>query len=223
MRRTEERQVTDDVLFIGAHCDDIELGCGATISRLLRSTKYELAMFVLSSTTLAGQPMRSVAGLAKDALQDENNRRIVNAAYADGKPSSFPAMYDSLFTAVKQKVQGFTGWIFMPEPDQHQDHVTTFEIVTRAATKNATLVTYRTSAWSCPAFQANLYVPVADEDVKRKQAAVNVYRQAFYPTKPYVQPDVVESQLVVDGMAVNSRYAEAFRMYRGDLGTLKLW
>jgi len=107
------------VLCLGAHCDDIEIGCGGTILRLLREEPgREIYWKVFSST-----PVRRQEGV-KSAALFLNGAKSKKVVIGNCRDAYFPSLYRRIkgeFEALKEQ--------FAPDLilthyryDLHQDH-----------------------------------------------------------------------------------------------------
>jgi LmbE family N-acetylglucosaminyl deacetylase len=102
-------QETLKVLFLGAHSDDIEIGCGGTILRLLREyPQLEITWVVFSAL---GERGREAKNSADDFLKDVPMKKIMVHEFKDGY---FP--YSG--TQIKVPDVIFTHY----RNDLHQDH-----------------------------------------------------------------------------------------------------
>lgn len=193
------------VLFLGAHCDDIELGCGGLINQRHASWEISCLTFsrivVNSSISLREYSLTALSGLGVDRDRLE---------YRGIAPSSFQSHADEIWAALRERQPDL---VFTQEPDDHQDHTTLFDTTMRAFQPGTSIVTYRATARSCPAFAANLYAPLSQEQLAAKVRAIETY-QPVYSHKPYLRPEAIKAQAVVDGLVIGCEAAEAFRVVR---------
>lgn len=107
------------ILMLGAHCDDIEIGCGGTILKLCAEhPDLEVTWAVFCST-----PQRSLEARASAAafLEGVKYSRVIIKTHRDGfLPHAGPALKEE-FESLKSEVTPdliFTHY----RDDQHQDH-----------------------------------------------------------------------------------------------------
>lgn len=193
------------VLFLGAHCDDIELGCGGLINQRFRS--WDIACLTLSrlvvNSSISLQEYSiaalSTLGVSPDQIEHRNYH-----------PSNMPTHVDDIWADLR----AFTpDVVFTQEPDDHQDHTVLYETTLRAFNPGTSVITYRATSRSCPVFNANLYAPLTPEELAAKVVAIEKY-QPVYSHKPYLRPEAIKAQAVVDGLAIGCEAAEAFRVVR---------
>src|SRR6476619_1598846 len=79
------------VLFLGAHCDDIEIGCGGTVMQLAR--RYPKARFVWVTLSSDAQRAAETRAAAERLLQDARERDIRIEAF---RGSYFPSCFSEL-------------------------------------------------------------------------------------------------------------------------------
>lgn len=196
-----------NVLFLGCHCDDIELGCGATIHKYrnvwnitcvtLSSSgpkgKYP-ELYVTSSKSLEFLGASNIKNMWFETLEFENNREEIWETLFDLNSELSPQI------------------VFTQEIDEQQDHATLYRETLRNF-KKSTVLTYRATSRSCPNFHANWYEIVSEQDVAAKIKALEHY-DVYIGKKRYFDPEVIRSALVADGVYVESLYAECFRLVK---------
>lgn len=196
------------VLFIGAHPDDIELGCGGLIHHILPQT--DILCVTLSDnqknpllSNLVEEHFRSMAvlGVPKEKVllgQFETRRfphlRQEILEYMIGLNRSFKP--DIVFVHTKS--------------DIHQDHGTITEEALRAF-RGVTVLGYdvlRSSYGFFPSF----LVEVTEEDVDCKIRALAEYHT--YAAKYYFDPSITRSTMIRHGALCERPFAEGFDILR---------
>ena len=79
---TYDRSAGLNILCIGAHCDDIEIGCGGTILRLI--SEYKISSVYWFVFTSNDNRMQEAEDCARQFLQKVVNPEIVIKDYRDG-------------------------------------------------------------------------------------------------------------------------------------------
>jgi LmbE family N-acetylglucosaminyl deacetylase len=107
------------ILALGAHCDDIEIGCGGTILRLADARpRVEVLWAVFCSSATRAQEARASAAAF---LQGAAEQRIVVHEFQDAfLPYSGPAVKEA-FEALKKDFSPDIVFTHYRE-DRHQDH-----------------------------------------------------------------------------------------------------
>ena len=110
---------TLSILCIGAHPDDIEIGCGGTILKLLKnSCAVNVTWVVLSANKIRS---RETSASAKLFLKDSKEKKIL---FQDFRDSFFP----STATPIKEFFELLKNFVFPDiifthyRHDRHQDH-----------------------------------------------------------------------------------------------------
>jgi LmbE family N-acetylglucosaminyl deacetylase len=107
------------VLCLGAHCDDIEIGCGGTILRLLREQpECEMYWKVFSSTPTRKREAVRSAGLFLDGAK---SKKLVIRSYPD---SNFPSLQRRIKLEFERLKKECTPDLILTHyrHDLHQDH-----------------------------------------------------------------------------------------------------
>jgi LmbE family N-acetylglucosaminyl deacetylase len=151
------------VLCLGAHCDDIEIGCGATLVRLAR--EYPGIRFVwgiFSGDAAREQESRAAAQRLTPAGACELRFHTFRDRFF---PSETPAIKES-FDALRATVQPhlvFTHFL----ADRHQDHRVIAEL-TWNTFRSHLILEYEIPKYEGDLGQPNLFVPLAAADLDRK-------------------------------------------------------
>jgi LmbE family N-acetylglucosaminyl deacetylase len=194
-------------LAIGAHPDDIEIGCAGTLLKLIESSAVSEILWVV----LSGEGERA-----------EEARRSAEALL-DGVPDSevmicdFP---DGFFPYEGKKVKDFFEDLkreFLPDvvfthqrDDLHQDHRVTCEL-TWNTFRDHLILEYEVPKYDGDMSAPNAFVPLSERLSKRKIEHL-MDHFASQRSKAWFREDLFTSLLRLRGMECNSpsSHAEAF-------------
>jgi LmbE family N-acetylglucosaminyl deacetylase len=194
------------VLAVGAHPDDVELGCGATLLRHVANGD-EVTILVLTT----GQRGR-VEGLSRRAEQEEAARRLgVGLRWATFHDGSVPDGPETV-TVIDEALAATRAEVLYTHAsrDTHQDHRATATASLAAARRLATILHYETP--STQGFEPTIYVDVAGT-VDEKLAALRSHLSQVLRQGP-VDLEAIEAQARFRGFQGRVRYAEAFEPAR---------
>jgi len=195
------------ILCIGAHCDDIEIGCGGTLLRLLdRDDPPAVTWVVLSSNA-----ERRAEGLASanNVLARARQKEIVIGELRDGYLPYLGEAVKDFFEALKPRVSPdliFTHY----RDDRHQDHRLACELTWNTFRDHA-ILEYEVPKFDGDFGAPNLFVPL-DEDVCDRKIRNVMDHFRSQQDRRWFTPDVFRAVLRLRGMEANapSGYAEAF-------------
>ncbi len=196
------------VCFIGAHPDDIELGCGAFISNIIG--KADILCVTLSDNQknpalahVVDEHYRSmsVLGVRREQVKLES---FVTRRFPELRQEILEYLY-KLNHAYKPDIV-----ITHSRADIHQDHQQTTEEVLRAF--RGTTVLGFDALRSSYGFFPHFLVEVTAEDVERKINALAEY--ATYDDKYYFSREVLRATLIRHGALAELPYAEGFDILR---------
>jgi LmbE family N-acetylglucosaminyl deacetylase len=194
------------VLCLGAHSDDIEIGCGGTILRLLSDEKARVHWVVFSANDLRAREARRGASLF---LRDAAASTVAVRRYRDGFfPAQFAAIKED-FERLKKKVSPDV--IFCPSrEDAHQDHRTVAELVWNTF-RDHLVLEYEIPKYDGDLGRPGFFVPLTREIADRK---IGHLREAFpsQAGRQWFGDDTFRSLLRLRGVESNSPtgLAEAF-------------
>ena len=153
------------ILLLGAHSDDIEIGCGGTVLQLLASSsQLEITWVVLS-----GSPARKKeAEKSFKAMVAGANANFIHRAFKDGffpfEGAKIKAFFESLKSSVEPDVI-FTHW----GGDAHQDHRFVSEM-TWNTFRSQLIFEYEIPKYDGDLGRPNAFVPLKEQFGEKKVA-----------------------------------------------------
>ena len=202
------RRRTLRVLCVGAHCDDIEIGCGATLRVLqARGQKPVIDWVVLSGTEERRRrdPARDAHAGAPRLSWRTAVRRLSGRPVSRGPTSEIKNFCESL------KRRPDPDLILCHErDDRHQDHRVVNEMIWNTFRRNVVLE-YEIPKWDGGLGQPNVYVPVSAKDAGAKvDALLKSYRSQA--GRDWFTRETFMAMLRLRGLECRSPsgYAEAF-------------
>src|SRR5271156_5000768 len=151
------------VLCLGAHCDDIEIGCGGTLLHLKNAfPDLQFHWVVFSATGPRGQEAAKAAELFTSGCKKE----IVLKDFRDGFLPYSGGKAKEYFEEMKSQVNPdliFTHW----NGDAHQDHRLISEL-TWNTFRNHLILEYEIPKYDGDMGRPNLFVPLELDEYQRK-------------------------------------------------------
>ena len=186
------------ILAVGAHPDDIEIGCGGTLARCVENG-YKVHAIVLTKGELGG---KGRSAETKEALRVLGVENVEVWSYPDGNLKGTKKLVERIYEKVRQ---WNIGWVFAHYfDDAHQDHVVASYVVTHACRKVKALLYYETPTTGAT-FVPQLWVDVK-KYARRKVKALQAHKTQLH--QPYIQRAI--ERLKFRGSQVGLEYAEAF-------------
>jgi LmbE family N-acetylglucosaminyl deacetylase len=152
------------LLCLGAHSDDLEIGCAGTVLELLRRySRVNVTWVVLSA---AGERAREADRSARMLLRGATSAQILLGAHTDGH---FPAEFKQVkshFEDLKRSVEPDLILTHRIE-DRHQDHRLAAEL-TWQTWRNHLILEYEIPKYEGDLGQPNVYVQLAAATADRK-------------------------------------------------------
>jgi LmbE family N-acetylglucosaminyl deacetylase len=199
------------VLCLGAHADDIEIGCGGTLLKLTEQhPDVIIHWIVFSATTPRAREAKRSAGIF---LKNTAAKHVVIKNFRD---SYFPFMGDRIKKFVAQLARQVTPDLIFTHyrNDLHQDHRLLAEL-TLNAFRNHLILEYEIPKYDGDLGAPNTYVHLTNGMAHRKVR----YICAQFPTqksKQWFSEDTFLALLRLRGIESNSpgKYAEAFYCHK---------
>jgi LmbE family N-acetylglucosaminyl deacetylase len=194
------------ILCLGAHSDDIEIGCGGALLTLLKrhpDTHVDWVVFS-GNAARAAEARRSAAAWLRGV-----SHSLSLFTFRDGFfPSEIGAIKEA-FEALKAGPA--PGLIFTHRrEDAHQDHRTLAQLSWNTW-RNHTILEYEIPKWDGDLRTPNVYVPVDRAHVKRKTTLL-MRHFGTQRNKHWFAPETFEGLMRIRGLecASPSGYAEGF-------------
>ena len=194
------------ILCLGSHSDDIEIGCGGTILRLLSSNhNVEVAWVVFSSSKEREREARKSAELF---LKQAKQKEIVVKDFRDGYFPFEGTKIKDFFEGLKKVSPSLV--LTHSRKDAHQDHRLIAELTWNTFREHL-ILEYEIPKYDGDMGQPSVFVPL---DTEICQTKVRYLMDAFESQrkKRWFQPETFLSLMRLRGMECNapSGYAEAF-------------
>jgi len=195
------------VLCLGAHSDDIEIGCGGTLLRLIAENQHLAVTWVVFSG--AGERAKEAQSSAEEFLKDVAQRQILLKEFRDGYfPSSVSAIKDAF-----EELKGITApdVIFTHfRNDLHQDHHQLCEL-TWNTWRNHFILEYEIPKYDGDLGNPNFFVTLDGDQHDRKNELLMRYFQT-QSNKHWFSPETFTALMRLRGIECKSPggYAEAF-------------
>jgi LmbE family N-acetylglucosaminyl deacetylase len=196
------------VLFLGAHPDDIELGCGALLHHIVKQTE------VLCVTLSDNQKNPDLKNVKKEhyeamAVLGVPEEKIVFGPFTT---RVFPdSRQDILEYFLKLRREFGPDLIFVhSKQDVHQDHLTMTDEALRAF-RGITVLGFDVVR-SSYGFFPHFLVEVTEEDVYKKIEALSCYET--YRDRYYFNSELTRSIMVRHGALAECPFAEGFDILR---------
>jgi LmbE family N-acetylglucosaminyl deacetylase len=195
------------VLCIGAHSDDIEIGCGGTLLKLIRDHEGLNIWWIVFSGK--GTRSREARSSARTFLNGASRTKVVLRQFRDGFFPSHAERIKEYFEELKEACKAdlvFTHY----RDDRHQDHRILSDL-TWNTFRNHLILEYEVPKYDGDLGIPNFFIRL-DEDLSRKKAD---YLCRFFQTqanKHWFSEETFLALMRLRGIecASPTRYAEAF-------------
>jgi LmbE family N-acetylglucosaminyl deacetylase len=193
------------VLCLGAHCDDIDIGCGGTLLKLLAEQRRVEVTWV--SFSAAGPRGVELKASARRFLRKAQRSEVITYDFRD---SFFPAQYQAVkeaFVALRKRVDADV--VFTHERDDlHQDHRIVSEL-TWNAFRNHLVLEYEIPKYDGGLTTPNAYVPLDAGHVEGKvRALMSCYRSQL--ARSWFTPETFRALMRIRGIEAGCAWAEGF-------------
>ncbi len=202
------------ILCLGAHCDDIDIGCGATLLELTRRQKVSVTWVIFSSS-----PTRALEATqaANAFLERATNTEIIIKDFRDGFLPYAGGQVKDEFERLKIVCQPDI-ILTHSRHDLHQDHRLVCEL-TWNTFRDHLILEYEVPKYDADLGTPNVFVPISEESARAKIR----HLLDSYPSQAnrrWFTEDLFEALLRIRGMECNSPtgLAEAFHGRKVVLG-----
>ncbi|TDW75627.1 PIG-L deacetylase family protein [Kribbella pratensis] len=202
---------------LGAHPDDIEIGCGGTLLKLAESVPELSAEFVIAT----GTPVRlEEARRAAELFLPDCEVTVTSAELPDGRLPAYWNQTKELLEATARGGNTGSGrrpdLVFAPSKhDAHQDHRLIAELAP-TVWRNHLVLHYEIPKWDGDISRPWLYVELTEEQMQDKVALLH----KAYPSQvphDWFDGEVFSGLARLRGMECRATYAEAFTTAKATL------
>ncbi|WP_225935914.1 PIG-L deacetylase family protein [Pseudomonas fakonensis] len=197
------------VLAIGAHPDDLELGCGATLAKLVAAGVRVRALVLSEGFHGAERGLHDRCTETRSALHILGVTDVVQARLPD---TSLPKVMSNIIAIIEAQCADFKPdrVYTMFEHDRHQDHRAVYEASIVACRGISQILSYETpSAW--PNFMPVVFEPVEDF-MALKVSALQCHASQAH--RPYMREQQVRCNAQFRGHQVGLGPSEGFVPYK---------
>ncbi|HOZ38518.1 MAG TPA: PIG-L family deacetylase [Anaerolineaceae bacterium] len=202
------------LLFLGAHPDDIELGCGAFLSDMVGKADIHCMTF---SDNQKNPELLHLVGEHYDSMHQLGltDDQIELGQFETRRFPDFRQEILEKMLALRRQYQPEIVFVHSAQ-DIHQDHQTVTQEATRAF-RGTTVLGFDVLR-SSYGFFPNFLAEVSERAVENKIAALNKY--ATYSNRYYFSPDIMRATAIRHGALAERPYAEGFDIIRivGEFG-----
>lgn len=195
------------ILCLGAHSDDIEIGAGATLLRLLGERPESVVRWVVLSAD--GDREDEARGSAGDFLADAGSFDVSVHRFRE---SYFPFVGEQIKNAFEQLKSDVSPDVVFTHrrDDLHQDHRTVAEF-TWNTFRDHVIAEYEIPKYEGDLGHPNVFVPLASELADRKVELL-MKHFASQRSKRWFRPETFRAVMALRGTECNEMWAEAFHV-----------
>lgn len=193
------------LLCLGAHADDIEIGCGATIRKLTRERPGLAVWWVVF--TAEGKRQAEAKNSARAFLRDAGKSQVIIKQFRN---SYFPfegAAIKDFFESLKSRVKPDLIFTHFRE-DRHQDHRQISDL-TWNTFRNHLILEYEIPKYDGDFASPNFFVQLSEQLVNEKADNLCRYFQT-QGNKHWFDRDTFLALMRLRGMECGAKHAEAF-------------
>lgn len=201
-------------LFIGAHADDIEIGCGGTLLKVYK--KNQIYNFIATDSEYKdenGKMIRTTHDARRDISRCYKGKKIKNII---GNSKVFYLENNEKLRAelvrLRKKIIPtvvFVPWIY----DPHPDHKNLAEAALTVFRDTDNIIMYRSNwYYSNKFFNKNFFSDITSY-YKRKIKLVSNFKSEVRRTKS-IWLNKIENECISNGNVIQKKYAEAFEIVK---------
>ena len=196
------------ILCLGAHCDDIDIGCGGTLLKLLSSGRWEVTWVAFSSNEVRARELRASA---RRFLRGAEEMRVLTHEFRD---TYFPAQYAAIKDAFEslKRLPGPDLVFTHHRSDLHQDHRIVAELTWNAFRRHL-ILEYEIPKYEGGLTTPNAYVQLTKAQVAAKTRAL-MSSYASQHSKSWFSPETFTSLMRLRGIEAGpgTGWAEGFHV-----------
>jgi len=203
------------VLLLSPHTDDIELGAGGTVIKLLEEKGNDICWAVFSICEDAVPEGLPPDTLKKEFVSVASRLGIRNCHIYNFPNKDFPQHRQEVLTRLDTiKAEFKPDLVISPSlHDFHQDHKTIAEEAVRAFKRDAGIIGYELP-WNNLVFSPQLTVKLTEKHMQVKWEILSIYKSQLTLQRSYFSKEFIFGWAKMRGAQLNCNYAEAFEVVR---------
>lgn len=202
------------ILAIGAHPDDIELGCGASLARLAKNGVYITAV-VMTPGKSGADELIDRHQESREALKILGCQKTIHLDFADTRAhlelnGMIRALEDIIHHEIPSEVE-IRRVYTMHNADRHQDHRAVYQASMVACRSIPQILGYETpSTWL--SFMPQVFELVGEDDFNLKLKALSKHKSQS--KRDYMRSERLRAVAQFRGQQINSNYGEGFVVHK---------
>lgn len=157
-------------LFVGAHPDDIEIGCGGTVAKLCSEAWSVLVMILTDEDSPEVRARRREEAIAAAARLGVPEQNVMFVGLPDGSLGSDRNAISAVRALLERRPEKLSVAFVHAPTDQHNDHTAACNIV-RAAIRNVPILGYYVrNSMALGDFEPGIYVDISAHRAKKIDA-----------------------------------------------------
>ncbi len=205
------------ILFIGAHFDDVELGCGGTILNFVKK-KYDVKILVLTNSEIKNINdkliLRSKLTAKREFLSSIRVLGVKKFKLLDFKTNEIQ-FNDNLILSIRKEIDSFkpemifTHW----NKDVHQDHRAIGQATLSSGRHISSILMYQSNDYiSEETFNGNMFIDIT-KNYSKKIKSIKCYKTELKRVKnTWIKK--VQLKDFQNGKKINVKYAENFKVIK---------
>lgn len=197
------------ILSLGAHSDDIEIGCGGTLLRLLEERPGSFVCWVVFSA--AGGREAEARSSAAAFLEKAGDHKVVIKQFRESYFPYVAAEIKDFFEELKAMINPDLV-LCHRRHDEHQDHRTLAQL-TWNTFRNHLIAEYEIPKYEGDLATPNMYVPLSKSQADAKVQMIQRYF-ASQANRTWFRPETFYGLMAVRGVECNAAegWAEGFHV-----------
>ena len=194
----------NNVLFVGGHPDDVELGCGGTLSKHLAVGDNVFVLVMTNGENGNHTPDK------KECFTSMKKLGVKNVFFANIPDGYLQDDYATV-NLIEEHIKKFKiNRVYTHSPiDRHQDHRHCSLAVSSAARRILDIFLFEGPSTN-PGFDPHYFIELSESDLKKKLSALSSYKTQI--EKGVVNLNYIEQLAGIRGVKGNTTYAEAFAL-----------
>ncbi|MFT3714013.1 MAG: PIG-L family deacetylase [Archangium sp.] len=209
-------KLPERILFVGAHCDDVELFAGGSLARACFA-KSQVGVLVFSDHR--GIVDAQMSAKARAEMQDnmtwlagESAAHLTDhtALLLPACRGDFEREASTIYAVLEGLRDRYDLVVTHADSDTNPDHQLVAAQVARVFKAHASVWGGEFANNDLGEFGASVFVALSDRELAAKERMVANYRSQAFGGRPYFDSDLVRAQARVRGAQIRVPWAEAF-------------